>query len=67
MAIIKFKTTQYAGMFLRQPIQLLQLLTTLVTPQRGDNGYNFLLGQPNDFGTFWFNVLAKASGKAERN
>jgi hypothetical protein len=35
-------------MFLRQPIQLIQLFTTLVTPQRGDNGYNFLLGRrPN--------------------
>jgi hypothetical protein len=46
MAFIKFKTTQYAGMFLRQPIQLLQLFTTLVTPQRGDNRNNFSVGPP---------------------
>ena len=35
--------------FLRQPIQPIQLLTTLVTPQRGDNIDNSLLGhRPND-------------------
>ena len=32
MAIVKFKTTQYAGMFLRQPIQLIQLLQPLLRP-----------------------------------